>query len=247
MTRLSYSKLSDFETCPRKFWLTYIKKVPFISNKYLIMGRRIHEILHTSTKKKDWRSYLMNHPQKGKYGLMINNYIEYQDNVIEIAGPDTLTHAEVKLRDEEIDLTGVIDRIDKFNGKVLITDYKSDSKISRTKHDRQLLIYSHLYNKKYEDKITHMAPLFLKNEAKIKSKIVTQEKIDEAMKWVIELKKDIESRGLDGVNFPPKINKFCAWCSHCESRLCMEGHTAVHEGPKITEVTTTINFAGLKP
>jgi hypothetical protein len=228
MSRLSFSKLNDFETCPRKYYLGYIKCVPFVSNQYLEKGKKIHDLLFQSTLVDDWKGYLLGNPEYGDYQIMIDNYIAYQDDVIKKGGDATPFAAEVKFYDREYDFSVVLDRIDKFNGYKLITDYKSDNKPVQGKHDKQLLIYTFFYNKHNPtDPITHFAPLFIKKNKSLKAKPVTEEGIKEAMDWLKKNKADIESRGTDETKYPPNAGFQCKWCSHWETGNCSMGETFI--------------------
>lgn len=222
--RLSYSKLNDFETCARKYWLTYIKGVPIVANQYLTKGKKIHDLLFQSTLVDDWKGYLIGVPEYSEYGEMINNYVEYQNSVIKSGGTAVPYAAEVKFYDREYDFSVVLDRIDKFNGYKLLTDYKTDGKPVQGKHDKQMLIYAFFYNKHNPtDPITHFAPFFIKKNKTIKAKPVTEEGIKMAMDWVKKHKTDIENRGIDESKYPPSAGFQCKWCSHWETGNCEMG------------------------
>lgn len=222
--RLSYSKIADYETCPRKFWFTYIKGLRPEANKYMIAGREIHEMLHYSTMRDNWKEYLLSHPKYDDYKAMVDNYIVYQDKVIKL-GADPVPHkTEVKFHDAEYDFSLVIDRVDRFNGRTLITDYKSDAKPDKDKHDKQLLLYSYFYSRKFpEDTVTHYAPFFIKAHKNIKAKELKSEDVQEALEWLKKNKKEIEEKGTNHENFPPKPNRLCEWCGHRTGGYCKEG------------------------
>ena len=152
MTRLSYSKMGDFVQCPRKFWLSHIKGIPLEQNKYLIAGKETHEILYQSTLESDWKGFILNHPKYIEYKQAMDNYIVYQENLIKAGGSPVPEFAEIKYRDEELDFSLVIDRVDKFAGKRLLSDYKTDRLPEEGKHDRQLLLYVHFFNKNNPDR-----------------------------------------------------------------------------------------------
>jgi CRISPR/Cas system-associated exonuclease Cas4 (RecB family) len=237
MVRLSYSKISDYENCPRKYWLTYVKEVPIQPNKYLKIGREIHEILYNSTLYKDWRRYLLTHPKYKEYQTMIDNYVSYQEKIVDAGGNPVPELAEMKYREEDLDFSWIIDRIDSFKGRKLLCDYKSDAIADNNKHDKQLLIYTYFYNKRYpEAPITHYAPFFIKTRKSIKAKEVTKEKLDEIYEWFINMKKEIESKGEDYKEFPTKPSKLCEWCSHATTGVCKVGIKHIEENNKIVEM-----------
>ncbi|TRZ49318.1 MAG: Dna2/Cas4 domain-containing protein [Dehalococcoidia bacterium] len=230
MVRLSYSKITDYEMCPRKYWCTYVKGLRSEPNQYLIAGKEIHELLYNSTLQKDWKKYLLEHPSYDTYKVMIDNYIVYQDKIISVGGNPVPEMAEVKFHDEDLDFSMVIDRVDVFNDRVLLMDYKSDAKVDQDKHDKQLLIYSYFYNKNFPDKpVTHYAPFFIKKNKSIKAKELTDEKMNWAMDWVKKNKEEIESKSDEYKDFPATPGATCRWCGHYLSGVCRVGIKAVQE------------------
>lgn len=222
--RLSYSKVSDFLQCPRKFWLTNIQKVPLQSNKYLIAGKEIHDILYYSTMEPDWKNYILSHPKYEEYKIMADNYIFYQENYIKSGGNPVPYAVEVKSHNKEWDFSMVFDRIDKHNGRKVLIDYKSDSKVDFEKHEMQLLVYAYFYNHDHpDDPITHYVPFFIKVRKAIKEKDVreiTPERLKKAEEWLRTNKNDIESRGLKSNKFLPNPGFYCNYCSHKATFMC---------------------------
>jgi CRISPR/Cas system-associated exonuclease Cas4 (RecB family) len=236
--RLSYSKISDFVACPRKFWLSYIKCVPLQSNKYLVAGKEIHELLHKSTFEQDWKTFLLTHPKYAEFKPMVDNYLEYQEALVKAGGNPVPHIAEMKYHDREWDFSLVIDRIDKHRGRKLLLDYKSDSKVDQNKHDMQLLLYAYFYNKIHpHDPITHYGPFFIKQRKGVAAKEITQEKLQEALDWLKKQKTDIESRGLESNKFLPNPNEHCFFCTHQVTGMCVPGRKQceVKESVEITE------------
>lgn len=237
--RLSYSKISSYEKCPKEFWLTNIKKVPFVANKYIKAGLRIHELLKEAQDSDDYKKYLMEHPEYQEFKVMIDNFIEYQDNIKELGGDPKPIYSEYKLYDPELDFSLIIDRIDSFNGRGMISDWKSDGKVDREKHDKQLIIYSYMFNKlkkKDDPLITDYGAFLLKFDKKIKNKKLTEDKVKETIDWLKRIKSDIDSKGIEEKNYPAKTNEFCKYCSHYTSGLCKEGKEKVEGNNEFSEL-----------
>lgn len=231
MVRLSYSKITDFEVCPRKYYYSYVEKVPFVANEYLIKGREIHEILYTSTLyPENMMGWVLTHPKYKDYQEMMDNYIKLLMSIEEAGGNLVPRNAEIKFYDDVFDFSGIVDRIDEHNGAVLLTDYKSDARVSRTKHDRQLLIYSYFIERVFKIKATHMGAFFLKHDKTIKAKPIKKEEQEEAIKWLYRHKKDIESRGEDIEKFEAKPQVLCRYCSHASTGICAEGKKYLEQG-----------------
>jgi hypothetical protein len=224
MVRLSYSKLNSYEMCQRQFYYSYIANYPQVQNKYLVEGSEIHNLLYLSTKEDDWKFFLLNHPKYQQYKEMIDNYVKYQEYISVNGGSITPEYAEYKMYDKDLDFSLVIDRIDSFDGKKVICDYKSDSKVDRSKHDKQLILYTYFYNKlkkSGEKEAEYFGPLFLKHDTKLKCKKISQQQIDDVLNWVKRLKKEIESKK-NIEDFKPNINPFCKNCSHFLTGICKD-------------------------
>lgn len=237
--RLSYSKVSDFEQCKRKFWLSHIKCLPMKDNKYLVAGKETHEILYLSTLEQDWAGYLVTHPKYQEYKQAIDNYIVYQEKIVAAGANPVPEYAEMKYRDEELDFSLVVDRIDYFNGKRLLIDYKTDRLPDENKHDKQLLLYVHFFNKLHpEKKITHFAPFFVKARKSANIRPVDPVAVQEAVDWLLRTKWDIENRGVESNKFPCNPDNYCIFCNHRE--VCREGMTYIAKASESVEITEDI-------
>jgi RecB family exonuclease len=168
---------------------------------------------------------------------MIDNYISYQDNIIKVGGTPVPFIREYKIFDSELNFSGVIDRGDYHNGKVLLTDYKSDSKVNENKHDDQLLIYSYLLSRQNPSiKVDYISPFFIKHSSNIKPKKVSKERMEKSVKWLINLKNQIESLGTDEKNFPANPCNLCGWCSHHMTGHCQEGNDYMNKNNNVIEM-----------
>lgn len=169
---------------------------------------------------------------------MIDNYITYQDYVVSIGGKAVPARAEYKLYNKELDFSAVIDRADKFQNKIMVSDYKSDNTPKDGKHDDQLLLYTYLLEEETPGlSIDYIGVFFLKHDQKVRAKPVDREQMKNVVKWVKKLKADIESKGVDPNNFPATPNNLCGWCSHAMCKICIEGVAETTKNDKITEVT----------
>ena len=235
--RLSYSKLADYDTCQRKFYHTYIEGRYAPPNKWMEAGRKIHEILYKSKQTKEWKKYLLEHPEYDQFGKMINNYIEYQEGVVIAKGGNPFPiHAEVKMYDKDYNFSLVIDRVDEFNGNIMVTDYKSDAKPVDGKHDNQLLLYAYFFEKLTNKKVTHAAPFYIKARKKADPFMITQEKMDAALTWMNGIRKEILTKEKKPENFPTTTSPLCEYCSHYMTGICEDGKKWVADKYKTKEM-----------
>jgi hypothetical protein len=240
--RLSYSKLSDLEVCEKKFFLSHIKFVPTVANKFMKAGIEVHDILYESTKRINWKQYIFSNPKYYEFKEMLDNYIDYQDRLIASGGSSMPLHAELKLFDPKFNFSLKIDRVDKgARDRVLISDYKSDASPDYKKHRRQLLIYAFFYNRLMKERVTHIAPLFLKKPIKLRaSKIVTRE-MDEAIFWIKKGMKKVDDKGKSEDKYEAKPSPLCLYCTHYELNYCKIGR-AYMDNPKTANEVKDLNI-----
>jgi len=117
------------------------------------------------------------------------------------------------------------------------SDYKSDSKVNENKHDDQLLIYSYLLSRQNPSiKVDYISPFFIKHSSNIKPKKVSKERMEKSVKWLINLKNQIESLGTDEKNFPANPCNLCGWCSHHMTGHCQEGNDYMNKNNNVIEM-----------
>jgi len=234
--RLSYSKLRSFETCPRQFFYSAIKKISYVPNKYMKAGLNMHDMLYKSTFEEDWEGWITNHEIYPEYTEMCDNYIVYNKKIKEKSNNKNPLFAEHKIHDKEHDFALVIDRVDLFDKELLLSDYKTDASGSITKHDKQLLLYSYFFQRAYPQyRITHIAALYLKKKRLGKIRPIDSEEVKNTVKWMKDLKAEIESRTPVEENFEPNCSRLCNWCGFRDNGVCKEGMNAIMRQGDITE------------
>jgi len=238
MVRLSYSKINSFRTCPRQYYYSSVKKVPFVPNKWMIAGNEVHKIYEDASLSDDYETYITTHKDYDKYKVMMDNYISYMKHIESQGENPKPKVAELKIYDKDFDFSLIIDRIDaKKDGTVLLSDYKTDSKVNYDKHMNQLLIYSYFFEKKYGKPVDYIGVYFCKHHKKLNKPVkVTKELIDGAIKWLMDGKKDIESLiGKPETAYTAKTSKLCEYCSHRINGYCKEGAKYVEDLYKTSE------------
>ncbi len=151
--RLSHSKVTTFDDCPFKYKLRYVDK---IKNNYvpqqLLDGSAIHNIfdkvyLETETFL-EFKNWLRGHKHYGKYKEQIENFIKYNDKLYLKYFQYRPLHTELRIFDEKWNVIGIIDRVDKLDGKIVVTDYKTGKFHPITNYDIQLGTYKKLLKDK---------------------------------------------------------------------------------------------------
>jgi ATP-dependent helicase/DNAse subunit B len=159
---LSPTAINTYLSCPRKFYLRYIKKLPTRPSIHLIRGSLIHKTLQTFNKNRlkgsnhdpegDIREELLtvfNQYWQESLGALnalglspqeLRNY--HQESEIMLTNfsqwfyrqdlPPLVDYAEVKLFSNQLQLMGIIDAIKFKDHEVILIDYKTSSNFKIT-------------------------------------------------------------------------------------------------------------------
>jgi len=226
MVRLSYSKVKSYDTCQRQYYFSSVMKVPFVSNKWMVAGNDVHTIYEDASLSDDYEMYITTHKDYDKYKVMMDNYIRYMQHVEKQGESPKPKITELKFWDADFDFSLIIDRIDqKKDGTTLLSDYKTDGKVDYDKHMNQVLLYAYFFEKKYGKKIDYVGVYFAKHHKKLNRPLkVTKELIDGAMKWMTDIKADIESKlGKPEDAYECTFSRLCEYCSHRDKGFCKPG------------------------
>lgn len=171
----SFSKLDAFKTCPRSFFLSYIKKVDRGNNVYGFLGGEFHECLEMLQKKEITKEeainkfkesievsemFEMEFPTQRSKESYINCLMEYLSDYERIPIDDFETEEYFEFEVEGVTLRGYIDLYFIKDDNIYVLDYKTSSKFSKkdlVKKEKQLILYGLYLQKKYPDKnITYL-------------------------------------------------------------------------------------------
>lgn len=232
---ISYSKINDFNTCPKKYQLIHIdKKLPEEKqNIYSAFGTAIHYAIE-QTINKDFdldltityfknkfdelfdeipltKSQLIFKEEwyyKGKQMLTYfynNIYDVVKEGVIE-----TEKYFSYEI-DKDIFLNGLIDIIFKNEKKEIeLWDWKTGKKMPK-KDNFQLRIYALCYYKLFGEVPSNIRYIFLKNNTENQTCVnvdILEHTKEELLKIIQEIKQKTEQN-----DFDRKINKSCMYCS----------------------------------
>ena len=221
--KLSVSKIEEYTKCPYSYYLTNIKKAPIIGPepRPLTMGKEIHELFDHAydvpeLNPKAIALAVTSHAKYKEYKEHCDNFIKF--NYDKKAYP---LHREIKLHDEELDFTGVIDRVD-WNGKSLaIIDYKTGRNDGIAKHRFQLAVYAYLFEKNHNKPVTHWGIYFSK-EHELVLEVVDREEMRRAVARIVAVRAKIQD-GLDRVSFPKNPGWYCKGCRYypaiCDGKI----------------------------
>ena len=157
MSNFSYSRLSTYNSCPRKHSYMYEEKLYTDGNEFLILGDLFHQCIDKATKGEDFSSVINDYEAKVKVGVLttesglledvVNRYLAHYD----ITNEETIG-SELTLEEDWEDgdkFKGIIDRVIEKDGMIIIRDTKTTLKplkytTNQVKYNSQLLTYCSL-------------------------------------------------------------------------------------------------------
>lgn len=236
--RLSYSKMSLYERCPRAYHKLYHESVPPKPQPFFSFGSCIHAIMEDfydgSSREKptwdrmmsimdeQWRNFRIGYrsdEEEEKYKTQARAQLELFFNQF-VRGQKFKPayfiekYFELPIGNDSI-MTGFIDRIDKLpGGGYVVLDYKTEP-TDRTQEavdkDLQLTLY-YWASREFLNLDIKKLGLFMMSHDKLMTTTRTPEDIPVLMDRVIEVTRQIRAEE----EFAPKMNKYCRSCDHLD-------------------------------
>ena len=229
---LSASALDTYISCPLKFRMSKIDKIPQAASKpELVFGNIIHKVLQRFHEKGKSLNHNRIHrlldeewqPGKFEYKVreekfkfqgmeMLTNYCKN----IEKTKPNVIeTEYDFNFQIDNITIAGTIDRIDKIGDKnISIIDYKTSKTPTSAKSSLQLAVYS-LFLEQSEQPIINGIPsssslYFLRSEEDpIREHTFNKDELRLVEKKIFEV-----ADGIKNKNFEPIKGNHCNWCDY---------------------------------
>ena len=238
LLRLSASSIGDYETCPYKYRLKHIDKVPERKTRVTMeFGIIIHNVLdelHGSEDQsldnilqlleKHWRTeafeYLLREEEfKIQARELLTAYHKYIQNY-----PPQVVARERKFSfiiDElQVMISGKIDRIDQEGNRLAVVDYKTSKNKEKAKGSLQLALYTEALNRDAVESVSGKPGStvlhFLRHpDDPLESHVFNTEDLDKQMEKVAAV-----CAGIRRYEFPTKPGDFI--CRNCDYRefLC---------------------------
>ena len=183
---LSPTSINTYLSCPRKFYLRYVKKLKTRPSIYLVRGSIVHKVLcrFNQLQAKNRRGMTafelqltllrLFEEEWGRagdsltsLGLGEKRLREFHDESklmiinfsfwVEKSGVAPAERAEVKMFSKKLGLMGILDAIHKVSGKPVLVDYKTSRRPEITPDiQRQAAIYALLYQDLYKEPPTEI-------------------------------------------------------------------------------------------
>ena len=229
---LSASSLDTYISCPLKFRMSKIDRIPQAASKpELVFGSIIHKVLqrfHEKEKPLDQERIirLLNEEWKtGKFEYKVREekfksqgekmLFSYYKS-IESSPPNVLrTEYEFSFQIDNITIVGTIDRIDKHDdNNISIIDYKTSKTPTSAKSSLQLAVYC-LYLEQSNDPLISGIPsssslYFLRNdENPLREHTFSGDELRSTKDKIIEV-----ADGIKNKEFDPEKGNHCNWCDY---------------------------------
>ena len=219
---MSKSAVLCYRQCPHRFFLEYIKRMPRkITPKALKRGSEVHGLMDSfydtnATTITEAVKEIKQNPKFEEHKEVMGNFIEANKEVLS-EGKDLLTKPifkEIKMYDQETNISGIVDAIQMDGNKIILIDYKTGKEHPLKDYRFELALYTYLFEKEYNQKITHWGIYFADaNKFKIEEKD-TKEMV-KALKEVADVRALVKEK-----KFDKKPGWMCKYCSSWENGYC---------------------------
>lgn len=240
---LSISKLKVHKDCGRKYFYTYIQKLPRKDWDFHKLGKFLHEVcekffkgrIEDPTKPLNqqmtesyrsalevWEPQITKEIKKECYGMIAGYLKKLQQQEKDQCLPNAVGVEDSFniLIDEKVLLNGFIDRIDlESDGTWHVADYKTTKDKKYLKNDfLQLLTYAYvIYLKNPEIKKVKTSYILMRHNFEELTKIFDVEEIVKVEDMFLKYAEEIQAEKL----FRPSPSGLCSYCDHLE--LCDAG------------------------
>jgi RecB family exonuclease len=219
--KLSVSKIEEFDKCKYSYYLTNISQEKKESEDpaQLIKGVEIHQMFDDAYKdiidNKDRQEVLKAIETQIKKDPKYVKYKDHADNFLALnkrIGGSLPLYREVKLFDSELNISGVIDRVDYDGNSLVIIDYKTGKESTVKKHHFQLAIYTYLFSKTHNQNPTHWG-IYFSDTGNLLIEKVNWDLVRKACSKVSSTRKEI-LKTIESNQWDKKPSFLCKWCKH---------------------------------
>jgi putative RecB family exonuclease len=279
--RLSPSKINSFVGCPMKYRFQYVDSVPRLPAEVALRGNFTHRILelllqHPAAertnenanksleqartefrKREDWRMLNLNDEEAERFWEAAREAVRAYYRIQHPQDADIVAlELKASMSLGEFQLAGIIDRVERDNGQLVISDYKGSvpKRLEYSDdHLRQLMLYALMYEFQLKEAPHEVRVYYLgggKDEyprnKRVVSQVVTRELLDEARSGAHRVYADIKNATASG-EFATKVQKLCDWCDYQQWCPAHDGDPSVATAEATVAVNIRRKQVGLDP
>ena len=217
--RLSKSQINNYESCPQKWKLDKIDKIPQPPSPILERGKEVHAVLEHFYEGAETVTEavhnMLDNPLARKHNKEIKNFIEFNKRLS--SDGETLLHPvmiEEYLKDKELNISGFVDAVYvNERDETLVLDYKTGKLRPLSHHRFELALYARMVELNKGVVPTHWGIYFVDHDV-LKTERVKEDEVYKAMAKVHEVRSKINAK-----EFPRRPKYPCTWCpyykTHC--------------------------------
>lgn len=205
LLNFSPNMLKTYETCPKKFYLKYIKNITMpINDEIFEFGKNIHAMASYYLKKEN--IYKMEKALSEQENIVWN----YLKNIEYFKYETIATEYNLSIKLNEYFYSGRLDALLKNSDIYYILDYKTGSAPKNAKYDFQTMIYLLLVSEFFKTNKVVFIYLDLKNKTEVKIELNENLKND-YIKRIIETTTQIKNEQFNkkSSNCNCEYNKIC--------------------------------------
>jgi putative RecB family exonuclease len=229
---LSKSKITTYEQCGWKYMKQYVEKIPSPPTDAMKRGIDIHKALENVYKdpriinaktEKDFKQIIDDISAEiddGKKGdKWKDHFAAFNVSLLENTGNCIPKIIEGYVKDPQLGLNGIVDRVDSCDTGWVIVDYKTGA-TKKTLDERNLLelsLYALLTMRKHGGKVAYMG-IYYVDSGKLVVEECKQEYIENAIGRM-----EAARIGIKQGNYPKKPSWMCRFCAYAKTVHCEYG------------------------
>jgi len=233
----SYSRIDTYNSCPAKYFYSYILKEPRSTNSAALLGNIVHSVLENTLENEkelnleELQNEYNNNIISWDPDKIVSNELISVGKIILDNFYDENQDTKFNIIDKEMEfdfiigsyrIRGFIDRVDLFGNRIYIIDYKTgkwEVALKDVATNLQLGIYALAISNVFPDKEVY-AELYYLRSGKKKGHFFTDEDISVVKERLV---KNIQ-KIINDNNFTPTTNtRICSYCEHAQSGICGVG------------------------
>ena len=237
---MSYSRISTYDMCNAKYYFSYILKEPPLYGEAALLGNIVHAVLEeklqpdTPVEERDLDAFLVElevqKPKVDRQNIVGPEFMQVGRQILE-EFVDRHKGEEWPIYSKEMPfelvvgpalIRGFMDRVDVYEDKVHITDYKTGKREVAKKNvhlDLQLGIYALVAEKLFPDKQIY-AELYYLRTARQKGHLFTRDDLEAVEFRLLETINKIKDQRWFPYTDEPRV---CSFCDHAASGACSFG------------------------
>lgn len=233
------SKIEEFFKCSYSFYLTNIKKEKVdIVPRQLKEGVEKHKLFEEAVSQT--KNKIQNNPENviqvleeelkslqnyNEYENDCRNFLHFSESIFKQGGNPLPEFAEIKIFNEDLNIVGIIDRVDFVGEEILVLDYKTGNDNDISSYYFQLSVYVYLFENEYKKRVTNWGIFFSKSGNFVIERV--NRKIIEESVEKIKMARQIITTAITNRDYSKNPTRLCKWCTWYNNFKCDGKNTSL--------------------